>query len=162
MKYYGVLSSDDTSLRWQQRLTNADITFTRGVQRQPQSPRGLVVQSAPRGVLVSWSLPIVYTDIVGWRIYKDTETNLFADIRDRGTRQYMVDSTGGSTPPNINIFISSVSALGIESPTVQIQGSALAETGAPTMPSSNNSLTGTNKSPSYSRPLTSRQLANDL
>ena len=152
MRYVGVLSTQDTTMRWQQRLTNADVIRTRGTEQAPDPPRGLVTQPGPRGVLVSWSLPADFNDIVGWRVYKDTESSLFADIRDRGTRQYFIDSTAATSSPKVNIFVSSVNALGRESNKVQVQSSALSETGAPAFPVSNRSFTGSNISSSYSPP----------
>jgi hypothetical protein len=119
------------------RTQAADITRTRGTAQAPQPPREIIVQSAPRGVLLSWSLPSGFnTDIQSWRIYKDDEATLYAEIKDRGTRQHFIETTAGTTPPVVNLFVSSLNQLGVESQRVQAQGSALAETGAPTMPSS--------------------------
>jgi hypothetical protein len=78
--------------------------------------------------------PVAFSDIVGWRVYKNDESTLYSDIRDRGTRQCMVETTAGSTPPTTNLFVSSVNAFGIESPKVQTQGKAAIEAGAPAMP----------------------------
>ena len=119
------------------RLQAADMVRTRGTSRPPQPPREIFAQAAPRGVLLSWSLPIGdSSDIRGWRVYKGDENTLYSAINDRGSRQFMVENTAGATPPTANLFISSINALGIESPKVQVQGSAIAESGAPTMPPS--------------------------
>jgi hypothetical protein len=75
------------------------------------------------------------SEIQRWRVYKDDENTLYAEVNDRGTRQHFIESTSGSTPPVTNIFVSSLNSLGIESQKVQAQGQAATEAGAPTMPS---------------------------
>lgn len=107
---------------------------TRGTGKIPGMPRDVFLQSGPRGILVNWLPPAGFKgDIVGWRIYKDDETKLFADLKDFSTTQHFIEATSGATPPVTNIFVSSVSQLG-ESAKVQAQSSAIAETGAPSMP----------------------------
>src|SRR6266550_5606729 len=114
------------------RAQARDVTLTRGTAQKPQPPRDIIVQSGPRGLLVTWNLPAgLNSDIQRWRVYKDDENTLYAEINDRGTRQHFIESTSGATPPTINLFVSSVNALGIESPKVQVQGAATAEAGAP-------------------------------
>jgi hypothetical protein len=118
------------------RATARDLTLTRGTAKKPQPPRDIVAQSGPRGMLVTWNLPAGFnTDIQRWRVYKNDENTLYADINDRGTRQCFVESTAGSAPPVTNIFVSSMNSLGVESQKVQIQGQAAVEAGAPVMPS---------------------------
>lgn len=78
----------------------------------------------------------MFTDITGWRIYKDDESTMYAEIRDRGTRQHFIESSAGASPPTGNFFISSMNVLGIESQKVQVQGKATVESGAPVMPPS--------------------------
>lgn len=113
-----------------------DIVLTRGTAQRPQAPRDVIAQSGPRGILVTWNLPQGFNvDIQRWRVYKGDESTLYAEIMDRGTRQHFIESTAGSTPPVINVFVSSLNALGVESSKVQAQGQATAEAGAPTMPS---------------------------
>lgn len=156
LRNYGVRMS--TEERQIARRNADDMTRTRGTDRTPLPPRDLVAQSGPRGILVSWNLPAGYSaDIQRWRIYKDTETNLYHELYDRGTRQIFVDATAGATPPVVNIFISSVNQGGVESSKVQVKGSAAVEAGAPGMPSppagttgsGSNTGTGTGKSGSF-------------
>jgi hypothetical protein len=116
------------------RTEAANLTRNIGTKQLPQPPRGIVVQPAPRGVLVTWNYPAVNFDIQRWRVYRGDENTLYAEIKDRGTRQSFVEATAGASPPTVNIFVSSVNALGIESAKVQIQGKSIAEAGAPTMP----------------------------
>jgi hypothetical protein len=123
-----------TGERQNARTEAANLTRTIGTKQVPQPPRDIVVQPASRGVLVTWNYPTVNFDIQRWRVYRGNENTLFSEIKDRGTRQVFVEATAGSSPPTINIFVSSVNALGIESAKVQVQGKATAETGAPTMP----------------------------
>lgn len=121
--------------RYTARSEAANLVRTVGTARVPQPPTGLIAQSSPRGVQVTWNYPEVNQDIQRWRVYKDNENLLFAEIKDRGTRQCFVDATAGASPSTINVFVSSVNAAGVESAPVQIQGKAIAEAGAPALPS---------------------------
>lgn len=106
----------------------------RGTPGKPEAPRDLTVQSASRSVLLTWKLPVFHDDIAGWRIYQNTESNLVSEIRDKGTRQVTIPMNAGTTPPIANFFVCAISTLGRESPKTTGQGSALAETGAPAVP----------------------------
>jgi len=151
MKYPGMAQyQPNPQLRQIQRMHDANMIRTLGTQRTPQAPRGLVVQSSSRGFLLSWSLPATFDDIVGWRIYKDTENQLYGELRDRGTRSYPIEATAGASPSYVNVFVSSLNARGMESPKVQIQGKATAEAGAPSVPTIPTSFTGTNRSSGFS------------
>lgn len=119
----------------QVRLQVTDFVRQRGVNAPPAPPRDVIVQSGPRGVFIVWALPPGdATTIAGWRIYRGDENTLLDKIPDRGTRNYLVPATSGSTPPTVNIFVSSVNPLGVESAKVQAQGKATAESGAPSLP----------------------------
>jgi len=120
--------------RSRERQLTTDFIRNRGTLRKPEPPRDLIAQSGPRGILVTWALPATYFDVVGWRIYKNDENTLYHELRDRGTRQIFVESTAATVSPTINIFISSLNALGTESPKVQVQSAALSEPNAPGMP----------------------------
>lgn len=133
LRGYGVRMT--TEERQVARAQAADSTRTRGTAQAPQPPRDIVAQSAPRGIFVTWGLPAGFNlDIQRWRVYKDDENSLFTEINDRGTRQCFIETTAGATPPMVNIFVSSLNALGVESAAVQVQGQAAAEAGAPPMP----------------------------
>lgn len=119
-----------------QRQQTLDFVRNRGTAKLPSAPRDIVAQSGPRGVLVTWGLPQVYFDIVGYRVYKGDENTIYTEIRDRGNRQCFVESTAGSTPTVTNIFISALSQMGKESQKVQVQQKATSEAGAPAMPGS--------------------------
>ena len=141
MRYIGQLygQSKTPGERQLMRAQSTDIVRMRGTAQVPPPPREVTVQSAPRGILINWSEPDP-TDpgsrmIAGWRVYKDDEKTLYQEIRDRGTRQKFIETTSGTTPPVVNVFVSSINALGVESNAVQGQGSAVAETGAPSFPS---------------------------
>ena len=131
---YGIrMTTEDRQIS---RAQARDTTLTRGTAQVPQPPRDIIVQSGPRGLLVTWNLPSGFsTDIQRWRVYKDDENTLYAEINDRGTRQCFIETTSGSTPPVVNVFVSSVNNLGVESQKVQQQGKATTEAGAPSMPS---------------------------
>ncbi len=134
VRNYGVRVT--TEQRQVARAQARDTTLTRGTAQVPQPPRDIIAQSGPRGILVTWNLPSGFnTDIQRWRVYKDDENTLYAEINDRGTRQCFIETTSGSTPPVVNVFVSSVNNLGVESQKVQQQGKAATEAGAPSMPS---------------------------
>lgn len=120
----------------QVRLQVTDFVRQRGVNVRPAPPRDIIKQSGPRGIFIVWALPAGDTSaIAGWRIYRGDENTLLDKIPDRGTRNYLVPTTAGSTPPTTNMFVSAVNALGIESVKVQAQGVASVEAGAPSLPS---------------------------
>jgi len=142
---YGIMMT--TEEKQTTKAQAADLVRTRGTSQVPQMPRDLFAQAAPRGILLNWLPPSGFSsDIAGWRIYKDDETKLFAEIREPLTTQHLVETTAGATPPVVNLFVSSFNRSGVESPKVQIQGAALAESGAPSMPST---------PPTYTTPYTS-------
>jgi hypothetical protein len=112
-----------------------NMTITTGTGQAPQPPRDLICQPGPRGILLTWNLPSGFnTDIQRWRVYRGDENTLYAEIADRGTRQCFVEATAGSSPPLVNLFVSSINTFGRESAKVQVQGVAATEAGAPTMP----------------------------
>lgn len=87
----------------------------RGVSGLPEPPRDLQVQPAAGGVLVTWKLPVGHDRVAGWRIYLDTESNLVAQVRDKGTRQMFIPLSSGPTPNSSNIMVSAITTLGRES-----------------------------------------------
>ena len=117
------------------RTQARDMTIARGTGLKPAPPRDIFTQPGPRGVLLNWRAPAVVQEVAGYRIYKDDENSLFAEIKDPTTTQHFIESTAGSTPPVTNFFISTFSKLGQESARIQIQAAATVEAGAPTMPS---------------------------
>lgn len=134
LRGYGIRMT--TEQRQIARSQARDMTIARGTGQKPQMPRDVFVQPGPRGVLINWRVAAGFTeDIAGFRIYKDNEQSLFAEIRDPNTTQHFIEATAGATPPVTNFFISSFNKLGIESPLVQVQSAAITEAGAPTMPS---------------------------
>lgn len=120
-----------------------DMTIARGTDRRPLAPRDVFLQSGPRGILVNFRAGAGFNgDLAGFRVYKDDESSLFAEIKDPSTTQHYIDATAGSAPPVVNIFVSAFSKLGRESPLVQAQGSSLVEAGAPAMPGTPSTYTG--------------------
>jgi len=118
------------------RAAASDATRTRGTAQRPKPPQDLQAQAGPRGILVTWGAPSIFNiDIQRWRVYKDNESTLYAEVNDRGTRQCFIEATAGTTPPVVNIFVSSVNSLGIESQKIQVQGVSAVEAAAPAMPS---------------------------
>jgi hypothetical protein len=108
----------------------------RGNGRPPEPPRDVQAQPGSRGALLTWKLPVSGADwIRGWKVYKDTESQLVQEIHDPGQRQLYVALTSGATPPITNLFVSSITAAGAESVKVVVKASAIAEVGAPAVPS---------------------------
>lgn len=125
-------NADETFLR---RQVATDFIRQRGTGQPPDPPRDLIAQSAPRGVQVTWGLPASGgADIAGWRVYSPDETTLIAKLPDRGARQYIVPATAGASPSSINVYISAVNQLGVESGKILVSGKATAEAGAPSQP----------------------------
>jgi len=108
---------------------------TRGTPSLPQAPRDVFVQPANGGVLVSWKLPADHSNVAGWRVYVNTESNLAAQIRDKGTRQAFIPLGSGTSAPVVNIMVSSFTTLGRESTKVVQQGSPATQAATTTVPS---------------------------
>lgn len=137
---YGVDMSVNEKFNAKAQAVNA--TITRGTGKVPGMPRDLVAQPGPRGVLLNWRMPEGFgADIAGWRIYKDNESSLFAAINNPGTTQQFIESTAGTNPPTINLFVSSINKLGVESPKASVKAAPISETGAPAMPLTPDSFT---------------------
>lgn len=125
------LGKDDAD----QRMLITQQLKSRGNGRAPEAPRDVQAQAGSRGALLTWKLPATGGNwIRGYRIYKDTESNLYQEIQDPGTRQLYVALSSGATPPVTNFFVSAISAAGAESPKTQVKAVALAEAGAPEIP----------------------------
>lgn len=153
MRYFGNWNPKNQEEKHQDRIKNADYLRLRGTNKIPGNVRSVIVQSGPRGVLLSWDLPEGNNaDIVGYRIYRGDEQTLYKEIRDRGRRQEFIEAQAGTTPPTNNFFISCVSSLGREGQKIQIQGKATAETGAPALPTAGTEQTGKNLTSSYAPP----------
>lgn len=106
----------------------------RGTPAPPLPPRDVQVQSAAGGVLVTWKLPTFHDNIAGWRVYVNTESNLAAQIRDKGTRQLFIPLGSSSSPTPVNVMVSSFTTLGRESGKVIVQGAPLSQTATTTVP----------------------------
>lgn len=119
------------------RQQMANHIRTRGTPSLPSSPRDVQVQSAAGGVLVTWKLPTNHYNVAGWRVYLNTESNLAAQIRDKGTRQIFIPLSSGPAPTTVNVMVSSFTTLGRESSKVITQGAPVAQdapTSVPTVP----------------------------
>lgn len=99
----------------------------------PDPPRNLQAQSGSRKVLTTWDAPVNTAGIVGYKIYTANEGQLLDTVTDPNVRQYNVPASAGTTPPVMNIFISSFTNQR-ESQKVQVKGSALVEASAPADP----------------------------
>lgn len=128
------IAGSDRLARAIEKESIANHLRLRGTPGKPLAPRDIQVQSASRGALVTWKLPTSHDDVAGWRVYQGNEFNLAAEIRDKGTRQLFIPLNSGANPPMNNIFVSSLSTLGRESQKILIQAQAIAEAGAPAVP----------------------------
>jgi hypothetical protein len=106
----------------------------RGTPQNAMPPRDIQVQSAAGGVQVSWKLPTSHDNIAGWRIYVNNESNLAAQIRDKGTRQMFIPLGSSSSPSPANIMVSSFTTLGRESSKVVKQGTPNTQSATTTVP----------------------------
>lgn len=118
-----------------EKIRVANDFRSRGTPSLPQAPRDVSIQSASGGVLVTWKLPNDHTNIAGWRVYLNTESNLAAQIRDKGTRQVFIPLGSGATPPTVNVMVSAFTTLGRESTKVVKQGSPNSQATSTTIPS---------------------------
>jgi hypothetical protein len=115
-----------------QNVTNS--IRVRGTASLPQAPRDVQVQSAAGGVLVTWKLPAQHDNVAGWRVYLNTESNLAAQIRDKGTRQLFIPLSSGATPAAVNVMVSAFTTLGRESAKVVTPAKPLSQTGTTIVP----------------------------
>ena len=136
MQLYG--KPDNPADRQFKRFQATDQIRIRGTAQTPPAPRDVMAQSGPRGVLLTWSLPdsrdAQTSYVTGYRVYKNDEQTMYAQIKDRGTRSIFVETSAGSTPPPTNFFVSCINALGMESTKTHVTWQATTEAGAPTMP----------------------------
>lgn len=133
--YFGK-APQDANEKFLQRQIATDFIRQRGTAKPPNPPRDLIAQAAPRGILVTWGLPPGdANDIAGWKIYSPDENSIVHTINDRAGRQYQIPASAGASPQSVNIFVSSINSLGVESGKILVSGKALAEAGAPTQPS---------------------------
>ena len=123
---YGKLADEKQRLRDQIR--------TRGTSVIPDPPRDIQVQAATGGVFVTWKLPVNHQPVNGWRLYVNTESNLAAQIRDKGTRQAFIPLSTGSSPETVNVMVSSMSQLGRESSKVVKAATPKSQTLTTTVP----------------------------
>ena len=90
---------------------------TVGSQARPDPPRSLISQPGPLNALITWNAPQNTTNIAGWRIYQNDETNLVLSIMDVNVRQYSPTLAAGV---GTAFYVSSVNQLGVESIKVQV------------------------------------------
>lgn len=106
----------------------------RGTPSAPLAPRDIQVQPAAGGVYVTWKLPIFHDNVAGWRVYVNNETNLAAQIRDKGTRQLFIPLSSGASPAKVNVMVSAFNTLGRESAKVIQQNAPLSQSTTTTVP----------------------------
>jgi hypothetical protein len=123
------LGSNRTAML-QQRNQAVNKVRTHGTSKLPLMARDAQVQPGAGGTLLTWKLPVNSENVTGYRVYLGTESNLHAQIRDRGTRQLFIPLSSGATPPVTNLFVSTINGFR-EGPRVHIQAQPLPDTTAP-------------------------------
>ena len=110
----------DWTSRIQNRLSAKTFIRVNGSPRKPPQPRGVrfVIRDGV-GVLV-WEKPLRAhsTDITGYQIYRNTETEPVARIADKNTTQTAVDMPNSGS---VNFYIATVNGLR-EGPRIHVQG----------------------------------------
>jgi len=106
-----------TILEQQSKVIGVLTRNSQGTRRRPQSPRSLISQAASLGAVLTWNAPVKMKGVIGFRIYKDSETNLLEEVRDLSRRQYRV-----TLPANTkaNYYVSTFTVQGAESPKIPI------------------------------------------
>jgi phosphoribosylcarboxyaminoimidazole (NCAIR) mutase len=97
------------SYTFEERKNLSDKIITRATARRPATPRDLFFQAGSRGGLLTWKLPTINDDIDGYRIYKDSDLNLYEEIKDRGRRQEYIELSAAAVTP---IVITAISRTG--------------------------------------------------
>jgi hypothetical protein len=120
--------------RHEERRKAAENMRLRGSERRPEPPRSLLAQGGARKVVVTWAPPKNSAEIVGWNVYKDTESQFYAHIGSRDIRRVDINVNTSASPSAAAVYVCSVSAQGRESEKMQVMGTPLAETGAPADP----------------------------
>jgi len=101
---------------------SATLLKISGAKKRPLPPRNLIAQGGSLELLITWNAPqIRSSDIAGWRVYRDNETNLVQNITDPSARQTRVKVPANTS---VALYVSSVSTRGAESSKVQIIGKA--------------------------------------
>lgn len=120
--------------RAQEKQNVSNLMRTKGTPSNPQAPRDVQLQPATGGVLATWKLPAEHDNVAGWRVYINTESNLAAQIRDKGTRQQFIPLSSGVSPASVNVMVSSFTTLGRESAKVVKTAAPLSQTTATIVP----------------------------
>jgi len=88
-------------------------------RKRPDPPRSLIAQQGSLETLITWNAPQKDSDVAGWKVYKDNESNLVATITDPMTRQYTAKLPAST---KTYFYVSSINAAGRESIKVQVLG----------------------------------------
>lgn len=97
--------------------TAGTVLQVAGSQNRPDPPRSIITQPGSLEVLLTWNAPFRASDISGWRIYKDVESNLVDSIPDPNVRQARI-KVPANTPTAF--YISSINSAGRESIKIQV------------------------------------------
>lgn len=97
------------------------VLKTIGSKKQPYPPRDFTATPGTQEVLLTWKPPVKASDITGWNIYRDTESNRVLSISNGLVLQAAI-KVPASTP--IAFFIAAVNGRGTTSKKVQVIASA--------------------------------------
>lgn len=106
--------------RLQDRLGARIQVQAQGTPKPPSRPRDVAITASANAVALKWAAPANPKNIVGWRVYRGSESNLVAEIHDRLTRQFALPITEKSKD---NYFVSAITGIA-ESLKSSVQGEA--------------------------------------
>src|SRR6266550_2856151 len=106
-----------TILEQQSKVIGVLTRNSQGTRRRPEPPRSLVSQPASLGAVLTWNAPVKTKGVVGFRIYKDTETNLLEEVRDPARRQFRVVLPANT---KANYYVSTFTSQNAESPKIPV------------------------------------------
>ena len=71
--------------------------ITLGARRRPDPPRSLISQSGTQKAVLTWSGPVNMRGVDGWRVFVDSDTQLFATIYDPTTKKIEIPVTASGS-----------------------------------------------------------------
>lgn len=70
---------------------------TLGARRPPAPPRSLIVQPGTQKAVLTWAGPVDMRGVDGWRVFVDSDKQLFATIYDPATKKIEIPVTAGGS-----------------------------------------------------------------
>jgi hypothetical protein len=121
MKSYEPFVWPRTPRSMQEQQRSSDLVKLRGTGKAPAPAKELITTAGELKVKLSWTLPSEMGDIVGWRVYRDTESNRVLEVRDPNATS--ADIVVNDIEEH-NFFVCAVNGLGRESKKLHKQTAA--------------------------------------